>query len=265
VLSSSSFYFSLLSPSKSSPHYGSEFRIELVDAATDSTVGTGLVTTQMLLQQQRDFLIEHERFSMMGLLLSGTKFRGKRRIRLGLRHGMKDLPSSDFFLPTNPSALVSSKPSQGDIVAFAEILIGLEEDFESLYGSNPYECPSAPVELGMNMFQVHLRRLMALIDDARAALATYLYLVSWKNPLLTVLSFVLFVFACTNFDPCYFGSLPTFFVVVLMICLGIRRFFGVGKDRFFRKETDALKKVKSNILGRLSALDNLFLTITEAG
>ena len=35
-------------------HYGSEFRIEVVDASTDTSVGTALLSTQGLLQWQRD-------------------------------------------------------------------------------------------------------------------------------------------------------------------------------------------------------------------
>ena len=37
-----------------SPHYGTEYRIEVIDANTDQVVGTALFPAQSLLQWQRD-------------------------------------------------------------------------------------------------------------------------------------------------------------------------------------------------------------------
>ena len=44
-----------------SPHYEMEYRIDVVDATNDKVIGTGLITAQGLLQQQRDFLVEEKR------------------------------------------------------------------------------------------------------------------------------------------------------------------------------------------------------------
>lgn len=38
-----------------------EYRIDVVDATNDKVIGTGLITAQGLLQQQRDFLVEEKR------------------------------------------------------------------------------------------------------------------------------------------------------------------------------------------------------------
>jgi hypothetical protein len=47
----------------------------------------------------------------------------------------------------------------GDIVGCVELLAGLEEDLDSLYGAMPYECPARPgEELNMSVFQLHLQR-----------------------------------------------------------------------------------------------------------
>jgi hypothetical protein len=83
-----------------SPHYGSGFRIELVDAATDKTFGTGILTTQSLLQEQRDFLIEERGVSFLGYLREAANFTTRRRIQLGLRLDMKTATSSQYFSPS---------------------------------------------------------------------------------------------------------------------------------------------------------------------
>lgn len=132
----------------------------------------------------------------------------------------------------------------GDIVGCLEVLAGLEEDIDSLYGKTPNECPpSPPDELNMNMFQLHLARIFSLIDDFNKVVGTYLYVVSWENSTLTSLSLLLFVFFCFRFDPAYFGSVPVFFLIVFMVYLAIVRTRGHPKSRFIRREIDAERKV----------------------
>jgi hypothetical protein len=135
--------------------------------------------------------------------------------------------------------------SLGDIVGLVEILVGLQEDFRSVYGKSPYECPARPPdELDMNLFQGHLGRISDLVDDAKAVVAAYAYLVSWKNPIVTGLSFAAFLHICSRFNPAYFGSMPTFLLIIVMVYLGVRRFLGKQKDRFIRKEADTRRKVR---------------------
>jgi hypothetical protein len=134
----------------------------------------------------------------------------------------------------------------GAIVGCLEVLAGLEEDIDSLYGKTPNECPPRPPdELNMNMFQLHLARISSLIDDCNKAVEEYLYVVSWKNPTLTSLSLILFVFFCFRFDPAYFGSVPVFFIIVFMGYFAIVRNRGHPKNRFIRKEIDAERKVSA--------------------
>ena len=70
------------------PHYGTEFRIELIDATTEKPVGTGLITTQGMLQQQRDYLVEEKRVPFLSFVRP-IRFEGTRRLMLELRAGFK--------------------------------------------------------------------------------------------------------------------------------------------------------------------------------
>jgi hypothetical protein len=134
----------------------------------------------------------------------------------------------------------------GDIVGCLEVLAGLEEDIDSLYGKTPNECPPPPPdELNMNMFQLHLARIFSLIDDFNKAVETYLYVVSWENTTLTSLSLLLFTFFCFRFDPAYFGSVPVFFLIIVMVYLAILRTQGYPKSRFIGKEIEAERKVSA--------------------
>lgn len=167
------------------PHYGTEFRIELIDASTDKPVGTGLITTQGMLQQQRDFLIEEKRVAFLSFLRP-TPFTDMRRIAIELRAGLKSGFSSDFFSPGKTLAstvdahastsrtlavrcasdddnltfsILFEARGAGDVVGCVELLACLEEDLDSLFGQSPYECPPRPgEELNMSVFQHHLIR-----------------------------------------------------------------------------------------------------------
>lgn len=219
-----------------SPHYGSDFRIELVDATTDNTIGTTIVPAQSLLQRQRDFVIETEGASFLRYIQKPLVFKGKIRLELELRHDMKNSSAMDFFSPHK------SFPVAG----CAEVMIGLEESLENLFGKGPYVCPPRPPDgLDMNVFQNHLKRIGVLIDDLKSAVRTYQYIVSWENPLVTALAFFLFVQWCIRFNPAYLGSLPAFAIIMTMLLFGVRRFHGMQRKRFIEKEARSVRQAES--------------------
>ena len=82
-------------------YYGVEFFIEVVDALTDKPVGTCVLTTHGLLQQQRDLMIEQGQMSILNIGKKPPSFKGKRRVVLDLRAGVKSGVSSDFFVPSD--------------------------------------------------------------------------------------------------------------------------------------------------------------------
>lgn len=86
-----------------SPHYGTEFRIELIDATTDKPIGKSLITTQGLLQQQRDYLVEEKRVPFLSFVRP-IRFTEMRHVTIELRSGIKNGFSTDFFLPAKKSS-----------------------------------------------------------------------------------------------------------------------------------------------------------------
>lgn len=66
-------------------------------------MGCCVLTTQGLLQQQRDLMIEE---GQMPILCFGKPpaFKGKRRMALELRAGVKSGVSGDFFVPFDADA-----------------------------------------------------------------------------------------------------------------------------------------------------------------
>jgi len=80
-------------------YYGVEFFIEVVDALTDKPVGTTVLTTHGILQNQRDLMLERGQMSVLNAGKKPPVFKGKRRMILDLRAGVKSGVSSDFFVP----------------------------------------------------------------------------------------------------------------------------------------------------------------------
>lgn len=138
-------------------HYGEDFIVELIEANSDSVVGTGLLSAQIILQQQRDSMVEQRPF------LSFTRplvYDEMRPISLELRYfGAKLTNSLDFFeLPTKTQdGADAARP--GDIVGCISANVCLEENYSNLFSSCPYEVPERPdEELDLTIFQQHLSR-----------------------------------------------------------------------------------------------------------
>ena len=136
----------------------------------------------------------------------------------------------------------------GDIVGIVEMSAGMEEDTENLYGADPIECPSRPPQdLHLATFQVHLVRLSSFIDDIKQLVATYQFVVSWRSPPVTGVSFLVFLHLCRRFNPAYIGSVPFFFLGVWMIYLAFSRCRGRLKKRSLSKVLDDLRRVSKRL------------------
>ena len=99
-----------------------EYRIDVIDAATDKAIGTGLITTQGLLQQQRDYLVEEKRLPFLSFLLKPILFTDMRRIVIELRAALKNGYSNDFYSPIKSRAsLPDGEVHTGDIVGCVKL------------------------------------------------------------------------------------------------------------------------------------------------
>ena len=78
-------------------HYGTEFRIEVVDSTTDASIGSTLVTTQGLMQAQRDELASKGGLQMSSIVAQRPIHVKKRKSILALRTGVKSGFGLDFY------------------------------------------------------------------------------------------------------------------------------------------------------------------------
>jgi hypothetical protein len=80
-------------------------------------------------------------------------------------------------------------------------MAGLEEDVDCLYGPNPYECPPRPPDaLNLALLNHHISRISDILEGLGNIFSMYQYVVSWKNPLLTGFTFLVFVSFCSRFN-----------------------------------------------------------------
>lgn len=77
--------------------------MDVVDAASDKPIGMTLITTQALLQHQREFLLRQSKIPFFSFTCDPTGFAGKLPLVLELRTGLKN---ADFF-----KAVKGSQPS----------------------------------------------------------------------------------------------------------------------------------------------------------
>jgi hypothetical protein len=222
------------------PHYGTEFLVELVDATTDKPVGATLITTQCMLQMQRDALAEESIFSYLFLMKGRKKLHKGLRLSLALREGIKKGFGYDFFVESKTQ---SSTVGPGAVSGIIELRASMVEDMSALFGTDPYECPQRPpYHLDLALFQIHVARIANLVKDVKVAMEHYQYVVSWKNPLLTGVSMIMFLYFWSTFDLAYIGSLPFACLSFLMLYFAITRQRGRLKDSVLRKTIDGYTK-----------------------
>lgn len=218
------------------PHYGMEYRIDVVDAHTDKPIGTTLLTAQGVLQWQRDIIVATNGFAMIPLFQRPSSCTEERRWRLELRKDIKSGFHDDFFV-SSKSSKSSSGSKRGEISGWLDIDLCLTEDMDRLYGPRPIECPPRPpAELNVELFQLYIARLGMLVEDGKSGAAAVSYAISWKNPAFTSLTLILFVSLCLRFNSEYVGCLPFFFLAVYMLHLAAVRRSGRLKDRFLERE-----------------------------
>jgi len=191
-------------------NYGEEFRLDCVDARTDQIVGSALLSTQSILQMQRDEVISAYGSSLFQCLSGPIVERGVRPpMKLMLRKGVNKAFGLNFYIPHTETSLESRDggAEKGAISGWLEVSLGLEEFVGRLYHlRRPIVCPARPKEdFNTSLFQVHVTRAKAIFDELNDMLDMYLYIVSWKNPFVTGFSLVFVVALCLRFDAEYVG------------------------------------------------------------
>ena len=225
-------------------HYGVQYRIDVVESDTDMIIGSAVLTTQGILQAQRDLYISEHGVSLFQSLKGPIPWMGKQKMRLSLRSGIKgDASTDDFFSLSTPKGNASLEKN-GAVSGWIDIFVGIEELYSRLYGPNANICPNRPDEsLNMAKFSNYIGRITAIIEDLRCGFTRFQYIISWEDPLLTALSLCLFIGFCLRFNAEYSGSLPIIFLIIVLIYFAIRRTQGKIKSSYIRKEIETMQKV----------------------
>eukprot|EP00536_Pseudo-nitzschia_multiseries_P006667 jgi/Psemu1/255572/estExt_Genewise1Plus.C_1450049 len=231
-------------------HYGVDFRIDVVEANTDTIIGSAFLTTQGILQEQRDAYIAERGVSLLQFFKGPIPWMGTRKVRLVLQSGIKAGASADEFYSSNTSSKGSSARRKGSISGWIDICVGVEEFYSRLYGQNPIECPKRPpADLNIAMFSNYIGRIKAIIDDMNHAISMYQYMVSWKDPAWTATTLAIFLCFCLLFNTEYSGSLPILCFVVFLGYSASQRNKGKMKGRYVQKEVETMQKVEGNSIG----------------
>lgn len=115
----------------------------------------------------------------------------------------------------------------------------------SLYGRDGFKCPSRPRdELDMSIIQNHIARISYIATDIKSVVENYHYMVSWKNPFLTGVSFVAFIYLCRRFDPVYFFHVPVLSIVLYMTFRGLMRRSTSVQDIFIKREVGMMRSTE---------------------
>jgi len=217
-------------------HHGIEFRIDVFDAARDKPVGCTLLSTQGLLQWQRDELEREEGISITSTLTQKPMKAKKRKIILELRTGVKKGFGLDFYTAKKPSDIIRS----GEISGWIELEMCFKEDPYLYSNTNPKIHPDRPPDdFNVDLIQLHIARIGSLVQEVTAIFQSYLYVVSWRNPALTGSSLVIFVLVCLNFNAEYFGSLPIAMIIFCMLYCAYIKKNGGFMSQLIKKEREA--------------------------
>jgi hypothetical protein len=170
------------------PHYGMEYKLEVVDANTDKSIGSCLLSAQGLLQWQRDDIFASIDRTLLSLFHL-RKHPEPRRLKLELRTGVKNGFGLNFYISSmsseDPSKEKESSQRPGEISGWLEIDVHLEEDRQLFYSINPRRIGRPEEEFDLNVIQLHIARLTAIFEDLQKMVSTYFYVVSWENQELT--------------------------------------------------------------------------------
>lgn len=226
------------------PHYGMEYRVDVIDACSNNTVGTVLLTAQSLLQLQRDQRIEQDGIDAFLPRLYKDGPAKPTQMKMELRTGFKEGFGMDYFVPTKARGSKRNGNKPGSISGWIAFDVSIDEDCEGLYGQTPLKCPARPTnKLDLDILQNHVNRVIAIVEDIKKVFGVLSHVLSWKNPHLTGASLVGFVRLCYKFDAEYIGSLPVIFLLFVMLYLAVSRKAGRLKHRFIQREMESRAKI----------------------
>mmetsp|Transcript_21844 Transcript_21844/g.47472 ORF Transcript_21844/g.47472 Transcript_21844/m.47472 type:complete len:2018 (+) Transcript_21844:77-6130(+) len=233
------------------PHYGMEYKLEVIDGSTEKPIGSCLLSAQGLLQWQRDDMLAKKDRLLLSFFHLKT-YSEPRKVKLQLRTGVKDGFGLNFYnsskVAGGPSKGKETSQHPGETSGWLELDVHLEEDRQLFYSPQPRRCPTRPEEeFDIALIQLHIARITAIVEGIQKLVSTYMYVVGWESPKLTGASMIIFVVLTLRFNLEYLGSLPIGCLVLYMIYLAYLRVNGHFKDRWTLKEKESIVKSETKI------------------
>jgi C2 domain len=220
------------------PHYGMEYRIDVIDASNNTTLGTIIYTAQSLLQLERDRCIQRlgafAYFPWIKWYTKSNPLLMKDILRTGFKEGF----GSNYFVPYKSRIIKAPGRKPGDISGWLSLSISLDEDVEALYGLFPIKCPQRPMKkFDIEILQSLLFRISLLIEEIKTFFNFCSFVLSWENAPMTGISYIIFTRMCFYFDLEYIGSLPFIILTLYMMYFAVMRVTDRFKYRFVERET----------------------------
>jgi len=183
----------------------------VVDANTDKVVGTWNFPVQTALQWQRDEISTSSTLPLSSILDIRKQGSMRKKTIVELRTGVKSGFGLDYFNAGKKNDAhkgdTNDSGRSGEISGWIEFDMDITEDTKGLIcGPNVRPISDrSPDDFRIDLVQLHIARIGALVADIKRLFSAYSYLVSWNDPVLTALSLIAFVWLCLKFNMEYVG------------------------------------------------------------
>lgn len=186
------------------PHYRTRVKVCLMDALSDVVVGQVELWPYMVMQRLADEHIKHFHF----------------------------YHQSRASAPVELRRLILKNPSTEKEVGHLSATISFEENYQNLFRSiNPLSVQrSPPEELSLERLNIHIARFTAIVEIFKDIYRNYMYIMSWEDPIFTLILFIIFLYCTIYIQADYQLSGVVFGIVLFMTIAFYRRKHGFYRE-----------------------------------
>ncbi|GMI17155.1 hypothetical protein TrLO_g15726, partial [Triparma laevis f. longispina] len=241
--------------------YGQAFLISLIDVNDDRTLGVEVMSTQGMLQYQRDMWARSE--TKEGLFLNAIKQQFQKSSPLTIDSNSSQLIRSNFLRSATTTSAYSnkdiynigfySKPftSSPKTIGTISYVASIEESTSSIFGAEkgifPYVPGRPDDDFNVDLTKLHVQRLQKVIGKFERWMRNYFYLISWSNFQLTFSSMIIFILSCLYLNMEYIGAIPVTGLLLNMTIKYFRRSGGSFLEKYTR---EGVEKVRRKMRGK---------------
>jgi len=233
------------------PHYKYRIKFTMIDSTDERVLGETHLSVYSIMQRDADRYFETHADLFAATVGAPTTASASSAIRT---------QEHDFPLSSDSANACSSANSVGDTsapasgasliptyVGFVRAGVSFKQHSDILFTSGEPMCtPPPPQEaFSIERMGVHVARFQAALAVFSDLQTEYNYLVSWRDPWLTSMLFVLFIYTTLFIDAEYALCCPVFVLVVLMTWSLLQRRGG----EFTRRWVERSKGAKSEDFG----------------